>query len=157
MLVPNLTWAASKPDAWDNLKQLQPGQMIEILDVRLKTYRGRFSALGDTSITLHAGKSDATVSRSDVARVSIRDTSRRSHNMLIGAAVGVGAGLGLGLMWKSNCDLTGRCKAGAGSYAVIGGLVAAGTGLGAIPGHYRTIYRIPKPTDPVSPLYNRKY
>jgi hypothetical protein len=145
ILAPGFTLAQSKPDSWKNLKELQPGQMVEVVDTQMKLFRGKFSTFTDDAIVLQQSKGEATVKRADIARVSMRDTSRRTRYMLIGAAVGVGGGLMGVLMSRSNCTAGVNCNGtGAGSYGLMAGLGGAGLAIGSIPGHYRTIYRAKK-------------
>ena len=149
VLAPGFALAQSKQDSWNNLKELQPGQMIEVLNTQMKTFRGKFSTFTDNAIMLQQGKGDATVQRAEVVRVSIRDTSRRTRYMLIGAAVGVGGGLAGVLMSKNNCPDTLTCHSTRpAAYGVMAGLGGAGAAIGSIPGHYRTIHRVKSPANP---------
>ncbi|MGD1102081.1 MAG: hypothetical protein ABSA59_08435 [Terriglobia bacterium] len=75
-------------------------------------------------------------------RVSVRDTSHRTRNMMIGAALGVGAGLALTVPLEIQQSNEGNSFVGAMAGVTVG-LGGAGLGLGAIPGS-RTIYRIKK-------------
>ena len=142
LLVPSLTLAEEAKDSWDNLKQLQPGQKVEVVDAKMKTLSGKFSSFTDQAIVLQEGKTEVTVERADVVRVSVRDTSHRTRNMLLGAAIAGGiaiAATAVPLVVNSNeGNSCGACV----------GVIAAGFGGGAalgglIPGS-RTVYRIKK-------------
>jgi len=134
--------AQSAHDSWDNLKQLHPGQKIEVVDSGMKSFRGPFVSVSEEAITLQVGKSQEFIERAKVVRVSVRDTSHRTRNMMIGAAVGVGAGLALTIPLEIQQSNEGNSLAGA-MAGVTAGLGGAGLGLGAIPGN-RTIYRVKK-------------
>jgi len=139
--------AAARPQqassSWDNLGQLRSGEKIEVVDTQMKEFKGEFISFSEDGIVLRAGKVEQTVARTDVLRVSVRDTSHRTRNMLIGAAVGVGAGLAISIPLAIQQSNAGNSIAGpmAGAVAALGG---AGLGIGAIPGN-RTIYRAEVP------------
>lgn len=141
-LVPVFALAQQARDSWDNLKQLRPGQKIEIVDMKMKSLKGEFTSSTDEAIVLREGKAEQSVARADVMRVSVRDTSHRTRNMMIGAAIGVGAGLALTVPLEIQQSNEGNSFTGtmAGVTAALGG---AGLGLGTIPGN-RTIYRVKK-------------
>jgi len=142
VLVPGLGLAQSSQGNWDNLKQLHAGQKIEVVDSSMKSLRGPFVSVSEEAITLQVGKSQESVGRAQVVRVSVHDTSHRTRNMVIGAAIGVGAGLALTIPLEIQQSNEGNSIAGkmAGLTAALGG---AGLGLGAMPGN-RTIYRFKK-------------
>lgn len=145
LLVPSLSFAQSSPGDWGHLRELRPGQKIEVVDKSMKSFGGHFVSVSEEAITLQIGKSQESIDRAKVARVSVRDTSHRKRNMLIGAAVGVGAGLAVAIPVATLCSNEGNCSSAetAGAVVVVAGLGAAGVGLGAIPGN-RTVYRAAK-------------
>jgi len=142
LLVPGFGLAQSPQHNWDNLKQLQPGQKIEVVDTSMKSLRGPFVSVSEEAITLRVGKSQESIERAKVVRVSVRDTSHRTRNMLLGAAIARGAALTVGLLANGPASNEGNGCAGC-----VAGLAAAaaggGAGLGAIPGS-RTVYRAEK-------------
>ena len=142
--IPFFCLARQTHDSWNNLKQLQPGQKIEVVDIHMKALKGEFVSISDEAISLRYGKNEQSVARGDVVRVSTRDSSHRARNMLILAAVGAGAGLGGGLA----IDEGARHVSGeGGSYLYTPVLAAAGAGLGALAGlptGWRTLYRAEK-------------
>jgi len=44
-LASGVAFAQTTTDSWANLKQLRPGQKIEVVDVKLKSLKGTFLAL----------------------------------------------------------------------------------------------------------------
>jgi hypothetical protein len=145
LLLPALSLAQSGTDSWGNLKQLQPGQKIEVVDSSMKSFKGKFLSVTDEAISLRAGKGEQSVERAKVVRVSVRDTSHRKRNMLIGLGIGAGAGLGAGF----GIDEGVRHVSGeGGSYLFAPVLAAAGGAAGALagglPAGSRTIYRAKK-------------
>ena len=128
-------------DSWDNLKQLQPGQKIEVVDKKMKTLSGAFVALSDDSISLREGKSEQSIARADVVRVSVRYNSHRTRNMLLGSGILGGIALAVALplvVQQSNeGNSCGACV------AVIAAGFGGGAAAGAIPGS-RTVYRAEK-------------
>jgi hypothetical protein len=141
-LAPALARTQSAIGSWDTLKQLQPGQKIEVVDSHLKKVKGEFVSLTDEAISLRDGKQQQSVTRAEVMRVSVRDTSHRKRNMILGAAIGGGAALTIGLLANAQAS-----NEGTGCDGCVAGFAAAAAGggaaLGAIPS-FRTIYRAKK-------------
>ncbi len=140
-LPPAFLPAQSAKDSWDNLKQLQPGQKIEVVDMKMKTLKGAFVAFTDETITLRDGGTEQSVAHADVVRVTVRDTSHRMRNMLLGSAIGGGIAIAATIVPIAASSNEGNsCGACVAAIAVGFG---AGAALGAIPGS-RTVYRTPK-------------
>jgi len=141
LMVSGLGWAQSSQNNWDNLKQLCPRQKIEVVDSKMRTLKGAFVSVSDEVLSLRVGKSEESVARASVMRVSVRDTSHRTRNMLLGAGILGGVALipaGVGLAASSNeGNGCGYCVA-----AIVAGF-GGGAALGAFPGS-RTIYRVEK-------------
>jgi hypothetical protein len=123
--------------SWDSLKQLQPGQKIEVVDVKMKYVTGTFASLSEEGISLNTKAGLVTVERPNVVRVSLPG-GKRTRNALIGLAIGAAGGAALGAGIMENED--GYAGAVAGTSALFAG-VGAGVGA-AFPGT-RTIYRAP--------------
>ena len=81
--------------------------------MKMKSLKGEFVSFTDEAIVLREGKTEQSVARADVMRVSVRDTSHRTRNMLIGAAIGVGAGLALTIPLEIQQSNEGNSLAGA--------------------------------------------
>ena len=141
VLVPVLGMAQSAKDSWDNLKQLRPGQKIEVVDTSMKSLRGPFVSVSEEAITLQVGKNPQSIERAKVVRVSVRDNSHRTRNMLLGAGSLGGIALGAAAIPLGASSNEGN------SCPVCAAAIAAGFGggaaLGAIPGS-RTVYRAKK-------------
>jgi len=141
LLVPGFSLAQSSQNNWDNLKQLRPGQKIEVVDSSMKTLKGAFVSFSDEAISLQAGKGEESVERAKVVRVSVRDNSHRVRNMLLGSGILGGiavAATAVPLIAGSNEGNS--CPACA---AAIAAGFGGGAALGAIPGS-RTVYRAKK-------------
>jgi hypothetical protein len=141
LLVPGFSLAQSSQNNWDNLKQLRPGQKIEVVDSSMKTLKCAFVSFSDEAISLQAGKGEESVERAKVVRVSVRDNSHRVRNMLLGSGILGGiavAATAVPLMAGSNEGNS--CPACA---AAIAAGFGGGAALGAIPGS-RTVYRAKK-------------
>ncbi len=141
-LTADLGFSKGSEGSWENLKQLRAGQKIEVVEMSLKATKGALVSVSDEAIVFEVKGDNVTVERANVMRVTVRDTSKRTRNMLIGAAAGVGAGLAIGLPANAiaSNEGTGNAAGVAAAAAVLGG---AGLGLGAIPGN-RTVYRAEK-------------
>ena len=141
VLVPVFGMAQSAKDSWDNLRQLRPGEKVEVVDTSMKSLRGPFVSVSEEAITLQVGKSQESIERAKVVRVSVRDNSHRTRNMLLGAGILGGIALAatavpLGISGNEGTSC-GACAA-----AIAAGF-GGGAALGAIPGS-RTIYRVKK-------------
>ena len=141
LMVPGFGLAQSSQNNWDNLKQLRAGQKIEVVDTSMKSLRGPLVSVSEEAITLQVGKSQESIERAKVVRVSVRDTSHRTRNMLLGAGILGGVALAatavpLGISSNEGTSC-GACAA-----AIAAGF-GGGAALGAIPGS-RTVYRAKK-------------
>lgn len=130
-------------ESWDNLKQLQPGQKIEVVDMDLKSFKGTFISSSEEAISLRVDGGEVLIERARVMRVTDLTHARRGRNALIGLAIGLGTGLVVGAALDSS-ELSGGAqgamKAG---LTPLGG--AVGAAIGAMkPSGARTIYRAPK-------------
>jgi len=129
-------------DSWDNLKGLRPGEKIEVVDASMKMLKGPLVSVSDEAITLQVGKSEQSVARAEVVRVSVRDTSHRTRNMLLGSGIAGGiaiAAAAVPLMINSNeggscCVCVAAIAAGFGGGAALGAAIPAS----------RTVYRVNK-------------
>ncbi|MGD1157572.1 MAG: hypothetical protein ABSA41_17340 [Terriglobia bacterium] len=136
-----LVSAASSPqgrkDNWENLKQLQPGHKIKIVDMNLKSWDGRLASVSEEAITIRElrQQQEITVERANVFRVTDLEASRRGRNALIGFA----AGIVVGAVWAT------RQEEDVGTLLpvlLVGGVFGGGgAGVGALVPSYPTIYR----------------
>ncbi len=141
LLAPGPSLAQSAKDSWDNLKQLRPGQKIEVVDKQMKTFKGEFVSLTEEAISLREASVEQAVDRANVVRVSVRDTSHRTRNMLLGAAIGGGIAVAATIVpLAANSNEGNSCGV---CVAAIAAGFGGGAAVGAIPGS-RTIYRTTK-------------
>jgi hypothetical protein len=94
----------SENPAWNNLKQLSPGQQVRVVLDSNKSFKGQFQSVTDDAIIIHANGVSQTLSRSSVQKVSSHRSGHRGRHALIGAAIGAGAGLGTGAAIDSDCS-----------------------------------------------------
>lgn len=130
-------------ESWKNLKQLQVGQQIEVVDMDLKVVRGTFLGVSKTGITLQAGTNEVTVERPDVLRVTDPEHSERARNVLLGMAVGAVVGLGMAAE-----DLDANQGPPAPGLPLIGAGIGSGVGAAAgaaLPADHRILYKAQKP------------
>jgi hypothetical protein len=145
---PHLASGQASPDSWDNLKELRPGQKIQVVDSKMKTLNGPFVSVSDESITLQVGKSEQSVARAEVVRVSVRDTSHRTRNMLLGSGIAGGIAIAATVVPLAiSANEGGSCGV---CVAAIAAGFGGGAALGAIPGS-RTIYRAEVPRASAGP------
>lgn len=138
----SLSLQAQQPgkDSWESLNRLQAGQKIQVVQMDMKSLKGKFLGYSEEAITLRVKKDEVAVARADVLRVSLRGKPKRGRNALIGAGVGAGVGIGIGI---------GVVVATGGSdnpNVVLAPAMALGAGLGGALGaatpSYQTIYRV---------------
>jgi hypothetical protein len=97
VLVSGIAVAAVKPDPpnWDNLKQLVPGDQVQVVLNDAKSYRGQFESRSDEGMIVRLAAGEQTFARKDVLRVSTKGQPHRVRNALIGLGTGVGAGVAI--------------------------------------------------------------
>lgn len=90
VLVPVTSSAQARKDNWENLKQLQPGHKVKVVDMSLKSWDGRLVNVSDESITIRETREqqEISVERTKVFRVTDLQRSRRGRNALIGLLAG---------------------------------------------------------------------
>lgn len=141
VLAPVFGMAQSAKDSRDNLKQLRPGQKIEVVDTSMKSLRGPFVSVSEEAITLQVGKSQESIERSKVVRVSVRDNSHRTRNMLLGSGILGGIALAAAYIPLAASSNEGN-SCGVCVVTIVAGF-GGGAAFGAIPGS-RTVYRAKK-------------
>lgn len=139
LALPLLAHAAGVEGDWNRVERLQPGQNIEVVDDKMRSYRGEFGAAGADEMSLQTANGPLILKREAVMRVTLRENSKRLRNALIGAAIGGGAGIALGAIVDKRFSNEGRAGMG---YAICAPLGAGlGAGLGAASHGFETIYR----------------
>jgi small nuclear ribonucleoprotein (snRNP)-like protein len=131
---------------WENLKQLAPGQEVQVVLNDAKSYRGQLQTVGDDALVLRLAMGEQTFARQNVLRVSTRGKSHRGRNALIGLAVGAGAGV---IVAVASPELgTGKCAQGscvdAGTVSMVGfwgGVLGAGLGAAIPTRGWHDVYR----------------
>lgn len=139
LALPLLAHAAGVEGDWNRVERLQPGQNIEVVDDKMRSYRGEFGVAGADEMSLQTANGPLILKREAVMRVTLRENSKRLRNALIGAAIGGGAGIALGAIVDKRFSNEGRAGMG---YAICAPLGAGlGAGLGAASHGFETIYR----------------
>ena len=127
--------------SWENLNRLQVGQKIQLVQMNMKSMKGKFLSVSEDAISLRVKKNDGTVPREDVMRVTLKEKSKRGRNALFGAAIGAGIGAGLAVVPAKRCANIGGILCS----GIVAGLVAIpigiGAGVGAAIPSYPTMYR----------------
>jgi hypothetical protein len=130
--------------AWNNLKQLSPGQQIRVVLNSKKSLKGQFQSITDDAIIVHASGADQTLSRPSVQQVSSRRPGHRGRHALIGAAIGAGAGLGTGAAIDADCSPQSIVCTGNKGKAILTpvfGLIGAGIGALLPANRWQEVYR----------------
>jgi hypothetical protein len=141
LFVPVFSPAQSTQHDWENLKRLRPRQKIEVVETDMAEIHGVFVTVTDEAITLRVGRIEQSIERPKVLRVSVRDTSHRTRNMILGSGIAGGIALAAAAvpMMASSNEGNGCTPC----VALIAAGFGGGAALGALPGS-RTIYRIKK-------------
>ncbi len=137
--------AAKDPgeQSWGNLRQLQGGQKVQVVQMNFKSLRGTFRGVSEEAISLRVKQNEVAVPRADVLRVSSLDRGKRKRKILLGLAIGAGVGMlaGGGVASAANLFDEGQgSKPVTTILAFTAAGAAAGSAVGASSG-YRTIYR----------------
>ena len=146
LLLPASAFAQASQSNWDNLKELAPGQQIEIVLNDAKGYKAEFQSVSDDAIVVRLKTGDQTLERQTILRISTQGRSHRRRNVLIGLAAGTGAGIIVGVaspeLGQGKCPQGSCIDAGTASLTGAAG-AAAGAVLGAaIPtGRWHDVYR----------------
>jgi len=136
-----VAWAQNNQASWDNLKTLQPGQKVLVLETNSTKLSGTFVSVSGDAISVEAGSGPQTVRRSEVRGVKLMENKHRLHKTLVGAGIGAGAGAGVSAAaWESSGFIGGK-GTGAAVGAGIGAL--AGAAVGALLPSHDMIYRVP--------------
>jgi hypothetical protein len=139
-VAPGVGFARQGEENWENLKQLQVGQKIEVVDMTMKSLTGTFVSFSDEGISLRHRGGDVAVQRPDVLRVTLQGHTKRIRNVLIGAAIGAGAGAAFA-HWLGAGECPGSQNCTTVTSASIGVSTGIGAGVGALFPGYQTIYR----------------
>ena len=141
-LIVGLAQAQDPEQSWGNLRTLQAGQKIQVVDQKLRSQEGVFVGFSDEAISLRVDQDTVSIDRGDVLRVSSRKHMSRGKHALIGLAIGAGAGLGIG---GGLASVRSESDEKVGVAGVVGlGIFGAGVGGGigaALPAGQPTIYR----------------
>jgi len=131
------SFAQTPKDSWENLKKLQPGHKIKVMDMSLRFWDGRLVSVSDEAITIRELRKqrEITVERGKVFRVTNLERSRRGRNALIGLLIGGAIGAPLGAAKASDVPAT------LGAAIMFGLLGGVGTGLGALVPSHPALYR----------------
>lgn len=123
------TVAAEKLGDWENLNEVRPGQKIEVLRTDTARIIGNFVTFTDYAITLSVDKTEQSIARDQVARVS--SVSHRLPNSVL---MGIAGMLVLGIVQGARTDDGGV------AWLPIAGL-GAGTAVGIVSGAPKVYYR----------------
>ena len=115
--------AQSRKDNWENLKQLQAGHKVKVVEMDLKAWDGRLVSVSDEAITIREKRQnqEITVDRAKVLRVTDLHRSRRGRNALLGFAAG--AALGFALLGRGDDEAAAALYLFGGSGAALGAAI----------------------------------
>jgi protein involved in polysaccharide export with SLBB domain len=151
LVVPTLL--AQSTANWDRIKHLGAGDRVRISLTGGRKLEGDFQNATEDAVMVDTSKSDETLNRAMVARVSLRGKSHRSRNALIGLGAGAGAGLILGVVIDS-CRNNGSflnpnfticvvpANAGKEVLTPVGALLGLAVGAVIPTGGWRDLYRV---------------
>ena len=146
-LVPAASSPQGRKDNWENLKQLQPGHKIRVVDTDLKSWDGSLVSVSDEAIAIREKRKqqEITVERAKVFRVTDLQRSRRGRNALIGLLIGGAIGVPIGAAKSSDVPPS------VGALIMFGWLGGAGAAVGALVPCHPTIYRLQRGPAKVAP------
>jgi hypothetical protein len=136
-----LSAAQTPQESWENLRQLRPGEEIEVLDSRMRSYRGQFASYTQDEIALRRQGQERRVARAEVASVKRRRESHRRRNALVGLAIGAAGGLAAGAIHGKTYHESGETPVFILVWTPIGAGVGAIVGAALPSGGEVTVYR----------------
>ncbi len=136
-------WAQQATANWDNLKQIERGKRVRVVETNLKSTMGKFQSFSDTELVLEVNNAPVVIPREKVFRVN--EDHRRGRNALIAGLVGAGIGAGAGAAAAGQFN-----KGGDKAAVVVAGMGVWGgifSGVAALVTRNPTVYRAeaPKP------------
>jgi hypothetical protein len=142
--LPCASWAQNDQASWTSLSALQPGQKIQIVDMKSIKHSGSFVNFSETAISYQDSAGGQTIQKPDVRSVKLMENKHRLRNMAIGAALGVGVAVGITAAAYHPCSGP-NCINVIGKGAVIGIVALPGLAVGAVVGvlwpDHKTIYK----------------
>lgn len=139
LLFTALPLAARDGSDWNAVERLRPGQQVEVVDSSMRTHRGEFGAAGPEELSVQTASGPLLLKRPEVARVTLRENSKRARHALLGAAIGAGAGLAVAAIVNPRFANEGRGNLAYGIATPLG--AGLGAALGAAAPGFETIYR----------------
>ena len=139
--VAGLLSGQNREEAWDNLRQLRPGETIEVVDAKMKSHQGAFAAYTQEAISLRQGGGELSVARGEVASVKRRRESRRGRNVVLGLALGAAGGLAIGAIRGKTYHEAGETPVFIAVWTPIGAGIGAAAGAAMPTGGEVTVYR----------------
>ena len=137
LLLISCTAFAADTAQWSNLQTLHPGDRIGIIQSNQKRVEGRFTRVGDSGITIDAGR-EITLTQDQVVRVYKRPRLTRSKWALVGA----GLGLIVGAIINATAGQRFRNEGGDITAGALLGGAGIGAGIAALSGgRYKTVYQ----------------
>ncbi|MFZ0211860.1 MAG: hypothetical protein WAL55_04055, partial [Candidatus Acidiferrales bacterium] len=94
LATPSLSRARGNQTDWGNIRLLQAGQKIQVIEKSGARHSGRFSSVDEQGITLHEESGDQVIARTNVLRVNA--AGHHLRNTLLGLGIGAGAGAAIG-------------------------------------------------------------
>jgi hypothetical protein len=95
------------PSNWANVKQLAAGSEVRVKMTDGRKIVGRFQSATDDDLLVQTPKSQETLARMTIAKVSTKGRSHRLRNALVGLGGGAGVGLIVGAVSDSGCPKNG--------------------------------------------------
>jgi hypothetical protein len=134
---------SSGQDNWDNLRQVNPGQQVQIVLMNAQAHKGKFASFSDQAVSLTANGDEVAFTRDQVLRVSLLDGGKRKRNTILGLGIGAAAGLVGGSMLYQRFNNEGATEEATNLLVgLTGGAAATGAAIGRT-GGFRVIYRVP--------------
>ncbi len=130
----------AQSDSWDNLRQLRPGEKIQVVDMKLKSVDGGFAAYSEEAISVRVGRDEVSVPRTQVFSVKKQERSHRGRNVLLGLAIGAAGGAVAGVVKGATYHEKGETGVFMLVYTPIGAGIGA-VGGACVPSGEVTVYR----------------
>ncbi len=135
-----LTGVPAPGQSWEALRDLKPGDRVQVWDSAGQRYAGAFASFSAEKLSFKTNTGERGIERLRVRQVRVHSNTRRFRNVLIGAGIGLAAGILADSTLGAYLRNEGGQSAGARAltYVIPIGLFG---GIGAALPPWRTAYR----------------
>jgi hypothetical protein len=139
--------AAAQTGNWGTLQSLPAGTNVQVRLTASEAVRGQLESVSDDALVLNLKGGPRMFARQQIALLSVKKSSNRQRNALVGLALGTGGGLAVGAaVDAASGPCTYACVLGSDAgkliFTPLGAIVGVIAGALLPTGGWRTVYEI---------------